>query len=58
VLEEVDPLVGIEVTVVAAVTPDVKGGPVAEVAPLKATDVLVGFGSAEVLFGLRTLERC
>jgi hypothetical protein len=57
VLEEVIPLVGVEVTVVAAVTPDVKGGAVAEVAPLKATDVLVGFGAAEVLFGLRTLER-
>ena len=56
-LEEVIPLVGVEVTVVAAVTPDVKGGAVAEVAPLKATDVLVGFGAAEVLFGLRTLER-
>jgi hypothetical protein len=44
VLEEVVPRVGVEVTVVAAVTPDVKGGAVAEEAPLKATDVLLGFG--------------
>ena len=43
-LEEVVPRVGVEVTVVAAVTPDVKGGAVAEEAPLKATDVLLGFG--------------
>jgi hypothetical protein len=57
VLEEVVPRVGVEVTVVAAVTPDVKGGAVAEEAPLKATDVLLGFGWAEVLFGLRTLSR-
>jgi hypothetical protein len=53
VLEEVVPIVGVAVSVVEAVTPDVKGGAVAE----EAADVLVGFSSAEVLFGLKTLTQ-
>lgn len=47
--------VGIVETVVAAVTPDVKGMSVAELAPVKAGMVVEATGVAMVLLGFKTL---
>ena len=43
--------------VVLADTPEVKGALLAEEAPEKATDVVVGLGVRDVALGLRTLLR-
>jgi hypothetical protein len=43
--------------VVLAIIPDVKGTVETEDAPLNAADVVLGFGVAPVLLGLRTLSK-
>ena len=50
----VNGLVGVCVNVVLCTTPLVNGTSVAELAPLNATLVVLGFGVAAVLFGFRT----
>jgi hypothetical protein len=52
----VNGLLGVSVNVVLWETPLVNGTSVAELAPLNAALVVVGFGLAAVLLGLRTLS--